>query len=382
MGPVKLDPYIRSLAPDCFGAPEGPLCRSCVLQSECSAARSEGDATSIGHYQPQNEGPKHLSAPLTPYTEVKVYAGTARWLQAPKGYRLPAKGKAAEDVQHAIALLEAGMSSMYIAGPSGVGKDALVHFYSAATRRPALMLEINPSTDIEGFLSTRAFDASGTYWEHGVLLKALRDGFERADGSRVPYLILLSDFDRAAPSQMEAFRLILDSIQGRVTTPDGQTHEVLPGTQIVATANSSGGGDTTGRYITAQPIDGSLMNRFRVKLRFSPPDMSELLERMKPNYTVTDALGEREWQDIQKACESLSRAVHQGELFAEFSVRDLQAWFESADIFFESFTKASHGDRRLEALRNALRVYLDGLPDEDAQLYVQRIFDPYFPLLT
>ena len=44
---------------------------------------------------------------------------------------------------------------------------------------------------------------------------------------RVRLIVLLSDFDRATKAQVETLRLILDSISGRVMSPDGRAVPVI-----------------------------------------------------------------------------------------------------------------------------------------------------------
>lgn len=185
-------------------------------------------------------------------------------LPMPPAYRVPTQGRLVKDVQHVAVSLRC-KRSVYIWGLPGSGKDAVIHAWSWLTRTPGAIFQVTPSTDIQSWFFSRGFDEKGTTWNEGAFLKAARDGYLLPDGTRVPMVILISDFDRADKAQAEYLRLICDSIEGRLMGPGGVTYPVLPGTMIVATANSCGSGDIRGRCISANPIDASLLDRFNRK---------------------------------------------------------------------------------------------------------------------
>lgn len=165
--------------------------------------------------------------------------------------------------------LEQG-DSVWVHGPPGSGKDEALRAYSTMTRCPTLVLTVVQGQDLSAWKFARSFTQDGTYWEEGVLLKAVRDGYRAADGRVIPYLIVLSDFDRCTASQAEELRGVLDSTEGKIIGPDGAVHRVLKGTRFAATANSMGQGDPSGRMVSARMIDGSIVDRFNYGVRFAP----------------------------------------------------------------------------------------------------------------
>ena len=209
-------------------------------------------------------------------------------LPEPAHYKIPTFGDLGQDVAFALLSLYRNRS-LFVHGPPGTGKDALFHYWSARTRTPGIIKQVIPGTDIESWFFSRSFDGQGTYWEEGDVLKALRDGYLCEDGTRVPYIVLFSDLDRAQQDQAEYMRLILDSISGRVQGPAGRTYPVLAGTRIVATANTSGGGDTTGRMVSSNPLDGSIMNRWNYKLQFHDMDWKDEVEVVKAKAAARSA---------------------------------------------------------------------------------------------
>lgn len=159
-------------------------------------------------------------------------------------------------------------------GPSGSGKDAFLSTWSWACRRPGAVFQVRPEANIEGWLRQREISPElGSHYKDGLFLKLYRDGYEvkNEDGEiteRIPCVLLITDLDRATEEQMETFRLIMDSTSGRFVDPEGITHYMLPGTLIVATSNTIGGGDDTGLYRSARPQDASLMSRWQRSIRW------------------------------------------------------------------------------------------------------------------
>lgn len=307
-----------------------------------------------------------IKAPVN--TDVPVDA----CLPMPQAYQTPSSGKLGRDIESAaFSLLR--KRSMYVWGLPGSGKDALFHAWSNMTRTPALIFQIQPGEDVQGWFYSRSFDQNGTRWEEGELLKALRDGYKTQSGRVVPYMILISDFDRADRSQAEALRLVMDSISGRVKGPAGVTYPVLAGTQIVATANSAGAGDTRGRCISSNPIDASILDRFERKCQFHWMDWADEARIVKAKYPILVEKCPDIFPQVGAATEAIRKGIEANELYAEFSHRALCSWLSLAeDMIVGSGGKVPNG-----LLKKAARAFLDGMPDEEAVTACKRLMDPH-----
>ena len=298
-------------------------------------------------------------------------------LPEPSNYRLPKYGQLGKDVAQA-SLYAAERMPMWISGAPGTGKDAFVHAISSTLRRPALMITIAPGMDLESHLYVRSFapDENGnvhTYYEYGELWKALTEGYVTESGEVRPYIILLSDFDRATKAQVETLRLILDSIQGRVMSPDGKAVPVIKGTQIIATANSQGQGDTTGRCISARAVDSSIMDRFETAVLFHSMSWKDEAEIMRGKFPALFGAQPEALDTIGACTKALRSCIEKGELYMEFSHRTLCAWAKVA----EATLRWRPNTKPEKVLVDAARSWIDKLGDEETRMEARRVIDPY-----
>jgi hypothetical protein len=293
-------------------------------------------------------------------------------LPLPPHYRVPEFGDLAQDIRRAGRYFLAGRS-FWEWGPPGSGKDAWPSALCAYTRTPSQVFPVNPDVDIMAWFFDKTFEHGKTEWVFGELFNALVRGYESPlSGRRVPMTVVLSDFDRAGRSQAEAIRLVADSIQGRVKGPRGETYPVLPGTRIVITANTMGGGDATGKCISANVLDSSIINRIERKVQFHQMDWrdEELIIRAK--YPLFVERCGHLLKQVGDAVAALRKAVENNDLYAEFSHRDLCTWMGDCEDMLRLLPKPPK-----DLLKEGYKSYADGLPDIDTKMVAQTLVDPY-----
>jgi MoxR-like ATPase len=295
-------------------------------------------------------------------------------LPLPSNYALPRHGKLGKDIANALVGLFCNRS-LYIWGLPGTGKDALFHAWSALTRTPAIIKQVIPGSDIEAWFFSRGFNEDGTHWEEGDVLVAARDGYLCEDGTRIPYMLLFSDLDRADRSQAEYVRLITDSIQGRISGPTGTVYKLLPGTRVVATANTPGSGDERGRMISANPIDASILDRFERTFEFHMMDWRDEGPIVQAKFPVLRSRAPWVFEKMGKATKALRDAIEGEELHAEFSHRGLCAVLGHAQDLLVCSGAGHKVPKKL--LKEAARAWWDGMPDKEARLKAQACMDPH-----
>jgi MoxR-like ATPase len=293
-------------------------------------------------------------------------------LPLPAHYRLPKHGGLGQAVKRAILYFRAGRSH-WIWGPPGSGKDALVSALCALTRTPSTIFQISPDVDILPWFYQRSFDRDGTSWEFGELFNALVYGYvSPMTGRAVPMTIVLSEFDRSSTAQAETFRLVTDSILRRVKGPKGETYDVLPGTRVVITANTMGGGDSTGKYRSANVLDTSILNRIERKVKFPPMDWRDEEPIVRAKFPLfAERCGDL-LDKIGSATAVLRRQVQDRNLYGEFSHRDVCGWIGACEDILR-LTDTTPTD----LIKQGFLSYADGLPDEESRNVALTSVDPY-----
>lgn len=320
-------------------------------------------------------GPNDLTIKIAG-TAMKVYGSVppSACLKNPDSYKIPEHGELAADVAEAALMLTTGMAG-WIHGPPGSGKDAFLQHVSAVTRRPAMFLQINPKTNLQAWFYRRSFNSDGsTGYEEGQVLTAMRDGYTCTDGTVVPYMIIFSDFDRADPRQMEAIRACIESTGGRVAGPKGVFYEVLPGTSIYFTANSSGTGDEFGRRITSNPVDSAFIDRV-CGLQFHWMDWDDELPILQSKFPEFNRRAGHLFEKVGKVTSAIRKKVDQEEINIEFSHRALEKWIRHAEKILEH---SGGGSLPPKLLNRSARVgFLDMLPDRATREAVKAIMQPH-----
>jgi MoxR-like ATPase len=292
-------------------------------------------------------------------------------LPLPPAYKWPEKGKLKRDVHEAVISVLCGRHT-YIWGMPGTGKDAFAHAISQLARRPALILSIVPGRDLGPWFYTRAVSKEGTGWDFGAGWRAVTEGYTASDGSKHPYIVLVTDLDRADESQVEWLRLLMDSISGRIIGPDGNTVPVFPGTTFVATANTAGGGDERGRMVSARPMDASILDRFQRRYQFHYMAWEDEEQIVRAKFPLLVEKAPEVFAQMGKATEAIRDAVQKEVLYAEFSHRGVCSVLGHATDVIAMTGKVEAG-----LLKRAFRAWLDGLPDEGTRLEARRLIDPH-----
>jgi len=308
----------------------------------------------------------------------------------PWGYMAPTKGKAKASFQRVVMALarhdEKGLfknPAMFIHGMPGTGKDALIHALSYYTRRPIAEVTFKPGVDLSPWFYTRSIDAQGTSWEYGHLWAVLTEGVKGRDGEARPAIVLLSDVDRADMAQAEWFRILADSMGGRILNPYGKMIPLFPGTQFVCTANSVGSGDERGRMTSSNPMDASILDRLGRKVLAHYLDWDDESKILRGKYPVLAQKcpeifegkgvdGKPNGGQLGEATKALRSAIENEELYAEFTHRSLCSVLDECDdiVHFRGGSVPS------TLLKKGFNAWLDGLGSDD-YLTAKRLIDPF-----
>lgn len=301
-------------------------------------------------------------------------------LPLPLAYRFPQHGKLAHDCRHASISMRFRRHG-FLHGLPGTGKDAFAHAVSALARIPCMIRSIKPGINIQHWFYSRAFDQKGTVWERGPLLDAMVNGYEVKDHAgnvirRIPYMVLITDFDRADRAQAEHLRLIMDTTKGRVEGPQGRTEDVLPGTMIWATGNAAGSGDTRGRCISSNVIDASILDRFDRVFEFHWMQWEDEEKIVREKFPYLVQVAPFLFDQVGKCTSALRKAILNQTLYAEFSHRGVCSILGHA----EDLCRINRGKLiPQDILVGAARAWVDRLGDSVTRDAAIKAMDAHIP---
>ena len=244
-----------------------------------------------------------------------------------------------------LALFAAGSAPTVIVGGAGSGKDTAAKMYAALSGRPFYSIGLSESTDLSSALLEMSIEGGDTVKRLGPLAKAAQGLTITRQGKEmtIPAVILISDFDRANPRTLEAFRNAFEAPEGWFAMPDGSVLEVCRGTTFLLTSNSGVDGDG-GSGMISEPIDASIANRLNW---ISTPHPSEewMTEVILSTFPV---IGENA-ETLVKAMNALKAVAEQLQLPFGVSIRDCLRWAEHISILMDAGLSFEEGIKRCVA---------------------------------
>lgn len=266
-------------------------------------------------------------------------------------------------LQKKIEVVIARCRNLWLAGPTGCGKsEGLIRIMESKSITPC-RINFNGESSVDDLLGHYVLREGKTEWIEGAMTRAMKTG--------VP--LLCEEID-AAPA--EANMVLLRVLEQRPDKPrsfynarNGEEVTAVKGFCVLATANTAGGGDSTGLYTGTQPQNLALRNRFLYERMDYLPEAQEIhLLRKRSGLTEKLARG------LVQFASSARMALKNGEIFTAVSTRSL---LEFAS-FFNDLKADGMGETIAirEALKSAL-FYTAASPTDEEVLkgLAQRILD-------
>ena len=161
----------------------------------------------------------------------------------------------------ALRLLEAALvldRPVYVKGPPGSGKSALVRTLARLRQTPLVELSFTGETSKHDLLVSRRLRTGETQWTVQAFLEAVLKG----------YVALVNDYNLAYSDVHSLLNSLFDKGR-RLTLPDGRTVTAHPRFRLVATGQPEGPG--------VKPLNEGVENRFGAILELAYPSSGEEL---------------------------------------------------------------------------------------------------------
>jgi cobaltochelatase CobS len=156
---------------------------------------------------------------------------------------------------------------LYIFGPTGCGKSAMVEQLAARLRVPLFNLIGSFDTDVSDFYGSRTACNGTVFYEYGPLSLAYKYGG----------FFLLDELDGLNPALALGLNTVLDG-RPLVIPETGEIIHRHPRFRFIATANTNGGSDDTGVYQGTNRLNLAFMDRFlKMEVAYLPEQIEVVL---------------------------------------------------------------------------------------------------------
>ena len=210
---------------------------------------------------------------------------------------------------------------VFVSGLSGNGKTFMVEQACAQAKREFLRVNISPETDEDDLIGGFRLIDGETKWFDGPVIQAMKRGS----------VLVLDEIDRGS-NKLMCIQGVLEG-KGVLIKKTGEFVEPATGFNVVATANTKGKGDETGRYMAATILDDAFLERFPITVEQEYPDTkieTKILAK------VFDSLGikDKDFVDnLVKWADIIRKTFQEGAIDELISTRRLVHIAEAYTIF-------------------------------------------------
>ena len=153
-----------------------------------------------------------------------------------------------------VWLLMDNPEPLYLYGPTGSGKSSLVRQLAARLNYPVFECNGHERMEVQDLIGHLSVINGSMQFEDGPLTMAMRLGG----------MFMLDELDLCSPATLAGLNTILDGAPLCILENGGELVKPAPGFRFVATANTSGAGDDTGRYQGTLRQNLAFLDRFMV----------------------------------------------------------------------------------------------------------------------
>ena len=210
---------------------------------------------------------------------------------------------------------------VFVSGLSGNGKTFMVEQACAQLKTECLRVNISPETDEDDLIGGFRLIDGETKWFDGPVVQAMKSGA----------VLILDEIDRGS-NKLMCLQGVLEG-KGLFVKKTGEFVEPVTGFNVIATANTKGKGDETGRYMAATILDDAFLERFPITVEQEYPDTkveTKILTKLFASLGINDkAFAENlvKWADI------IRKTFEEGAIDELISTRRLSHIAEAYTIF-------------------------------------------------
>lgn len=206
------------------------------------------------------------------------------------------------------------LSNIWAGGEKGTGKTETAKQFAARTGRPYYRINFQKFTMLEDICGSTQLKDGNTEFTPGVLLQAWS----------TPYAVVnLDELTLADPGVLGFFNGLLEP--GSVISYGGKQWRRAPGVIVVASDNTFGSGDPSGRYSGTRPQSAALLDRFGLIWHFNYLPEAEEIKAVVKHTGCRKDLAEY----VLKAIYAARAKVSTGEIIDAPSIRSVISFIKT-----------------------------------------------------
>ncbi len=155
--------------------------------------------------------------------------------------------------------------NIYLSGETGLGKTTSVFSIAKHLDIPVIRVNLSGATDLDDLIGGIRINSEGTHFDPGPVAIAMELGG----------ILLLDECDAANPKVLIDLHPVLER-KGVLLKKARRMIYPKKGFRVIATGNSKGRGDDSGKYIGVTPLNHAFMQRFGAAVEFKPPNEKEI----------------------------------------------------------------------------------------------------------
>ena len=226
---------------------------------------------------------------------------------------------------------------VFVSGLSGNGKTFMVEQACAQLKVECLRVNISPETDEDDLIGGFRLIDGETKWFDGPVVQAMKSGA----------VLILDEIDRGS-NKLMCLQGVLEG-KGLFVKKTGEFVEPVSGFNIIATANTKGKGDETGRYMAATILDDAFLERFPITVEQEYPDTkveTKILTKLFASLGIND----KEFaENLVKWADIIRKTFEEGAIDELISTRRLSHIAEAYTIFNDKMEAIKYCINRFDA---------------------------------
>lgn len=242
--------------------------------------------------------------------------------------------------------------NIFITGETGLGKSTAVFEIGKKFNKPVVRVNLSRSTDLDDLIGGIRIVDGNTVFDPGPVALAMEMGA----------ILLLDECDAGDPAILIDLHPVLER-KGVLAKKARKMIYPAPGFCVIATGNSKGSGDNSGKYIGVNAQNHAFMQRFAAMVEFVAPnrvEIEQIIKGSQPKLPYSVLVNLCNWyQHVREAYEA-------GSVTEYINSRKM---IDISTICMIFGAKNGTDTATLKAIRRALAQYEQSIVDALVQVY-------------